>query len=516
MRKEDFSKDAAVSVLCDRRKDVRPPDPCVIVIFGASGDLTARKLIPALFELYIDGSLPDEFIVVGASRSAMDDDSFRQHLRDKRPESSLAAASQWQEFLSRCFYIPLNYDEPSDYGALRERLTSLDEAYKIGGNKVFYLAIPPGIYPLVASHLGGTGLAEEGENGRPWVRIVVEKPFGRDLESALSLNQVMHASFREAQIFRIDHYLAKETVQNILMLRFANALFEPLWNRNYIKYVGILAAEDLGVEHRAGYYEKSGVVRDMFQNHMMQLLALTAMEAPSVFEAGRVHDEKVKVFRSIKPFSESDPADNLILGQYGAGAIAGRKVAAYREEPGVDPASLTPTFAILRLYIDNWRWHGVPFYISSGKRLARKKTKIVVQFRKVPHYMFRYLLGENIPANRLVMGIYPQEEIKLSFQAKLPGAKLCMQEVNMNFQYQDLGHTLDAYSRGLLDCINGEHMLFWRQDGVEQTWKYLDPILTQCQTCKNDSGVPVKFYPAGSWGPDEALAWMGRILNVNI
>jgi glucose-6-phosphate 1-dehydrogenase len=240
------------------------------------------------------------------------------------------------------------------------------------------------------------------------------------------------------------------------------------------------------------------------------------MEAPSVFEAGRVHDEKVKVFRSIKPFSEADPARNLILGQYGAGTIAGQKVVAYRDEPGVDPASLTPTFAMLRLYIDNWRWHGVPFYISSGKRLARKKTKIVVQFRNVPHYMFRYLLGDNIPANRLIMGIYPQEEIKLSFQAKLPGARLCMQTVNMNFQYQDLGQTLDAYSRGLLDCINGEHMLFWRQDGVEQTWKYLDPILTQCQACNNDGGVPIKFYPADSWGPDEALAWMGRILNVNI
>jgi glucose-6-phosphate 1-dehydrogenase len=507
---------AEISVSCDRRKSNRPPDPCTIVIFGASGDLTARKLIPALFELYLNGSLPENFVIVGASRSNLDDDSFRQRLRDKRPTASLEADEQWQDFLTRCFYLPLNYDEPGDYGHLHERLTILDEKYETGGNRVFYLAIPPGIYPLVASHLGGVGLAKEGEGGKPWSRIVVEKPFGRDLESALSLNQVMHASFKEPQIFRIDHYLAKETVQNILMLRFANAMFEPLWNRNYIKYIGILAAEELGVEHRAGYYENSGVIRDMFQNHMMQLLALTAMESPSVFEADRVHDEKVKVFRSMKPFSESDPAENLILGQYSAGTIDGKKVVGYRQEPDVDPASLTPTFAMLRLYIDNWRWRGVPFYISSGKRMAQKKTKIVVQFRNVPHYMFRYLLGENIPANRLILGIYPREEIKLSFQAKLPGANLDMQTVDMNFQYQDLGHTLDAYSRGILDCIQGEHMLFWRQDGVEETWKYLDPVLSQCRACKNEGGEPIKFYKAGSWGPDESLAWMGRILNVNI
>ncbi len=516
MRDEDDLNAAEISVSCDRRKSVRSPDPCIIVIFGASGDLTARKLIPALFELYLNVSLPDNFVIIGASRSSLDDESFKQRLRDKRPESSLEADGQWQEFLTRCFYMTLDYDEPIHYGHLRARVDILDKTYKTGGNRVFYLAIPPGIYPLVASHLGGAGLAKEGKKGQAWARIVVEKPFGRDLESALSLNKVMHKSFKEPQIFRIDHYLAKETVQNILMLRFANAMFEPLWNRNYIKYIGILASEELGVEHRAGYYEKSGVVRDMFQNHMMQLLALTAMESPSVFEADRVHDEKVKVFRSIKPFSEADPADNLILGQYGAGTIAGKKVVGYRQETDVDPGSLTPTFAMLRLYIDNWRWRGVPFYISSGKRMAQKKTKIVVQFRNVPHYMFRYLLGENIPANRLILGIYPQEEIKLTFQAKLPGAKLDMQTVNMNFQYQDFGRALDAYSRGILDCIQGEHMLFWRQDGVEQTWKYLDPILTQCRACKNKGGEPVKFYKAGSWGPDEALAWMGRILNVNV
>ncbi len=516
MLKEDELQAVHASVSCDRRKNVRLPDSCAIVIFGASGDLTARKLIPALFELCNSGSLPEKFIVIGASRSVFDDESFRQHLRDNRPESSLEAEEQWHKFLEHCFYIPLNYDDPEGYGRLRDRLDGLDKQYKIGGNRVFYLAIPPGIYPLVASHLGGVGLASEGENGKPWARIVVEKPFGRDLESALSLNNVMHESFKEPQIFRIDHYLAKETVQNILMLRFANTMFEPLWNRNYIDYIGILASEELGVEHRAGYYEDSGVIRDMFQNHMMQLLALTAMEAPAIFEANRVHDEKVKVFRSMKPFSEANPADNLILGQYSAGVIAGQKVPGYRQEAGVSPASLTPTFAMLRLYVDNWRWRGVPFYMSSGKRMAEKKTKIVVQFKNVPHYMFRYLLGEHIPANRLILGIYPQEEIKMSFQAKLPGARLCMQTVNMDFQYQDLGSTLDAYSRGLLDCIHGERMLFWRQDGVEETWKYLDPILTQCRACKTGSAEPLKFYKAGSWGPDEALPWMGRILNAKL
>jgi len=483
------------------------------VIFGASGDLTVRKLIPALFELYKIDSLPNNFVIVGASRSSLDDESFRQRIQDGGAESSLQGDSEWRQFIARCFYVPLSYDDPASYGLLKERLASLDKLYHTGGNRVFYLAIPPGIYPLVAQHLGRAGLSAEPDSGKSWVRIVVEKPFGHDLASALSLNDIMHESFKEQQIFRIDHYLAKETVQNILILRFANTLFEPLWNRNYIEYIGILASEELGVEHRAGYYDQSGVIRDMFQNHMMQLLALTAMEAPSVFESTRVHDEKVKVFRSIKPFSEVNPADNLILGQYSAGIMGDKEVPAYRQEDGVDPGSVTPTFAMLRLFIDNWRWRGVPFYISSGKRLAQKKTKIVIQFKDIPHYMFRYLLGETIPANRLIMGIYPREEIKISFQAKLPGAKLCMQTVNMNFQYQDLGHTLDAYSRSLLNCINGEHMLFWRQDGVEQTWKYLDPILSQCEECARDNGL-VKFYPAGSWGPEEAMPWMRRILNI--
>ena len=501
------------SVSCDRRKNARPPESCAIVIFGASGDLTVRKLIPSLFELYKSGKLPDKFIIVGTSRSALDDESFRQHLQEGGPESALQGDAKWREFLAKCFYVRLSYDDPAAYVLLKERLASLDKLYQIGGNRVFYLAVPPGIYPLVAQQLGRAGLAAEPDSAESWSRIVVEKPFGHDLASALSLNQVMHESFKEQQIFRIDHYLAKETVQNILVLRFANTLFEPLWNRNYIEYVGILASEELGVEHRAGYYDDSGVIRDMFQNHMMQLLALTAMEAPSVFESTRVHDEKVKVFRSIKPFSEVNPADNLILGQYSAGIMGDKEVPAYRHESGIDPGSITPTFAMLRLFIDNWRWRGVPFYISSGKRLAQKKTKIVIQFKDIPHYMFRYLLGETISANRLILGIYPREEIKISFQAKLPGAQLCMQTVNMNFQYQELGHALDAYARSILDCIHGEHMLFWRQDGVEQTWKYLDPILSQCQDCARDKGL-MKFYAAGSWGPAEAMPWMRRILNV--
>ncbi|MFW8600851.1 glucose-6-phosphate dehydrogenase [Desulfobacterota bacterium M19] len=502
---------AEFSVSCDRRKSARPPEPCAIVIFGASGDLTARKLIPAFFDLFKIGRLPEDFIIVGASRSPLNDDTFRARLMEKHQDEA-GDDDKWQSFLERCFYVPLDYDKTADYLTLRERLSALDKTYNTAGNLVFYLAVPPGIYPLAAKHLGEAGMSRESEGGG-WVRIVVEKPFGRDLISARELNHTMHESFAEEQIFRIDHYLAKETVQNVLMLRFANTLFEPLWNRNYIEYVGILASEKLGVEHRAGYYEDSGVIRDMFQNHMMQLLALTAMEAPSVFEAPRVHEEKVKVFRSIKPFTEARPAENLILGQYGAGKIDNAAAAAYRQEPGVDPGSNTPTFAMLRLFIDNWRWRGVPFYIASGKRLAEKKTKIVVQFKAIPHYMFRYLLGDKIPANRLILGIYPREEIKLSFQAKLPGTQLCMQTVKMDFQYQKRAHSLDAYSRSLLDCINGDHMLFWGQDGVEETWKYLDPILSSCRQYGGE-GRRLNFYEPGSWGPDESLAWMRRILNV--
>jgi glucose-6-phosphate 1-dehydrogenase len=485
------------------------PEACTIVIFGASGDLTARKLLPALFNLFLNDSLPDPFSIVGCSRTALNDEEFRAKLKAACTEAGFKECTRWQEFAANLHYFPVTYDSQPAYVELAAFLQELDQQNNTKGNTIFYLAVPPTLYPVIAEQIGRAGLAAEKSDSRGWSRMVVEKPFGSDLQTALELDRTLHASFREQQIFRIDHYLAKETVQNILMLRFANAIFEPLWNRNHIDYVGIIACEKLGVEHRAGYYEQAGVIRDMFQNHLMQLLALTAMEPPSLFEADRVQDEKVKIFRSLKPYSAAAMADNLLLGQYGSGTIDGKIVPAYRQEPDVSPESMTPTFAALRLFIDNWRWRNVPFYVISGKRLLQKVSKIVVQFKNVPHSMFRDVLDEHIVANRLILGIFPQEKISLTFQTKVPGSRSCLRSVTMDFKYDQnfSGPALGAYEKVLLDCIQGDHMLFWRKDGVELTWSFLTPILSACETCA-DRENQLHQYESGSWGPDAAQKWM--------
>ncbi len=488
--------------------------PCTLVIFGASGDLTARKLIPAFYSLYLTDSLPEPFAVVGCSRTELSHDDFRESLRQVIARENKVDLARWNGFAAKLFYHPIAYDSGESYQELVEYLQDLDRKLNTGGNRIFYLAVPPTLYSGIAGMIGKVGLSQEGRNGNGWVRIVVEKPFGRDLKTALDLDKVLHGSFRENQIFRIDHYLAKETVQNILMFRFANTIFEPIWNRNYIEYVGILAAENIGVENRAGYYEQAGVLRDMFQNHMVQLLALTAMEPPSLFEDDRVRDEKAKVGRSIKPLARKTLMDNLVLGQYKSGIMDGRQVAGYRQEKGVKPDSIIPTFAIMRFWVDNWRWQGVPFYVASGKRLARKETKIVVQFRNVPHSMFREVFDKKITANRLVLGIYPEEEITMTFQTKTPGARSCLRPVTMDFKYYQgfKGPPLDAYARVLLDVILGDHMLFWRQDAVELSWSYLTPILHECETCANRE-ARLHPYGAGSWGPVESLKWMSLIVD---
>ena len=353
--------------------------------------------------------------------------------------------------------------------------------------------------------IGRAGLSAGMTDGNGWSRIVVEKPFGTNLETAVDLDRSLHEYFKERQIFRIDHYLAKETVQNILMFRFANTLFEPIWNRRYIDHVVITATETLGVEHRAGYYERSGVLRDMFQNHMMQLLALTAMEPPSRFEDELVRDEKTKVFRALRPFPVEHLQDYLVLGQYAAGTIEGKPVPAYREEPDVAPNSITPTFAMMKVYLDNWRWQGVPFYMTSGKRLATKSTEIAIQFKTVPYSMFRHVLGEAILANRLTLGIHPEEKITLSFQTKNPGARVCLRTVTMDFHYDQnyTGPILDAYEKVLIDCMLGDQMLFWRQDSVERCWSFLTPILNECETC-GDREQMLHFYKSGGPGPGAA------------
>ncbi|MDX1775243.1 MAG: glucose-6-phosphate dehydrogenase [Desulfobulbales bacterium] len=487
---------------------------CTLVIFGASGDLTARKLIPAFYSMHLSRNLPEPFTIVGSSRTVFTNEEFREKLRKATIDDAGMDAAGWSDFAARLYYQPVTYDSPETFTELSDFLKKSDRLQGTGGNRIFYLAVPPALYPVIAEMIGQAGLSQEGENGSGWARIVVEKPFGRDLKTAMELDDTLHRSFAENQIFRIDHYLAKETVQNILMFRFANTIFEPVWNRNYIDYVGILAAEELGVENRAGYYEEAGVIRDMFQNHMFQLLALTAMEPPSFFDADRVRLEKGKVGRSLKPLGRETLFDNLIVGQYQAGVIDGVPEIGYREEPGVDPGSITPTFAMMRLFVDNWRWQGVPFYLASGKKLARKETKIVIQFKGVPHSMFRNVLDEKIVANRLVLGIYPEEEITITFQTKVPGAKSCLRPVDMDFMYYQgfQGSPLDAYSKVLLDVILGDQMLFWHNEGVKLAWRYLTPILEECETCANPEAL-LYPYKAGSWGPVEALKWMSLIVD---
>jgi glucose-6-phosphate 1-dehydrogenase len=479
-----------------------PSDPCTIAILGATGDLTARKLIPALFNLYLNNGLPEPFQIVGCGRTQLNSPDFRNKMETALKTAQVSDNNKWRDFAAALHYRPVDYGNLESYNRLAASLKEIDRKNNTHGNRIFYIALPPTLYMKVAQMIGRAGLSAEMVNDNGWSRIVVEKPFGTNLQTAVELDQSLHEFFKEHQIFRIDHYLAKETVQDILMFRFANSLFEPIWNRRYIDHVSITATETLGVEHRAGYYEQAGVLRDMFQNHMMQLLALTAMEAPSQFETGRVRDEKVKVFRSLRPFPVEKLNEYIVLGQYAQGKINGKPVPAYREESGISPDSLTPTFAKMKVFIDNWRWQGVPFFLSSGKRLAKKITEITIQFKEVPHSLFRQTLEERIDANRLTLGIYPDEKITLTFQTKNPGARVCLRSVPMDFSYHQnyTGPILDAYEKVLIDCMLGDQMLFWRQDSLEHCWSFLTPILNECEICDNQSEM-LHFYKSGSWGP---------------
>ncbi len=483
-----------------------PSDPCTIVILGATGDLTARKLIPALFDLYKEDGLPQPFQIVGCGRTELSSQAFRRNMEQALNNADLLDQRWWPAFASALHYHRIQYDDLQTYLDLAASLKVLETEVNTGGNRIFYVALPPMLYMPVAQMIGRAGLSAENQNGNGWCRIVIEKPFGTNLKTAQELDRSLHLHFKEHQIYRIDHYLAKETVQNLLMFRFANSLFEPIWNRRYIDYIAITATETLGVEHRAGYYEQSGILRDMFQNHMMQLLALTAMEPPSRFEADIVRDETVKVFRALRPFPVENFQKFLTLGQYAAGTINGRPVQAYRQEPGVKADSLTPTFAMMKVYLDNWRWQGVPFYLTSGKRLAKKMTEIAIQFKTVPHSMFRHTLEEGITANRLTIGIYPDEKIILTFQTKNPGAAMCLRTVTMDFEYNQnyTGPILDAYEKVLIDCMLGDQMLFWRQDGIEKSWSFLTPVLNECETCGERAGL-LYIYESGSNGPAERL-----------
>lgn len=484
-------------------------DPCIIVIFGASGDLTARKLMPSLFRMFCKGYLPDKVAILGCARTALGDEAFREKMRAKCCSGKENDAF-WSLFADKLHYQPITYDQEDSYGSLQARLGQLQETYDTHGNILFDLAVPPLLYARIGEMLGRAGLAKPTVPDA-WVRLVVEKPFGHNYESALELEKSLHTSFAEEQLFRIDHYLAKETVQNILTFRFANQIFEPIWNRTHIDWVGIISSETLGVEKRAGYYDASGVLRDMFQNHMMQLLSLIAMEPPAHFNAEAIQNEKVKVFSSVLPFSGRD--DDIILGQYGEGRSDKEVLKAYLDEEGVKADSRTPTFAFLKLDIDNWRWQGVPFYLISGKRLKEKCTRLVIRFKEAPLAMFKGQIGDHISGNRLVLSVYPEESITLSIQAKIPGPRLCLRTGDLRFCYSQ-GYddsALDAYEKALLDCILGDRTLFWRQDGILATWKLLTPILENCEgdECRIQR---LHTYDAGSWGPPEVLSTIDEVV----
>lgn len=481
--------------------DVEIPDPCCLIIFGASGDLTKRKLIPSLYRLYKNRMLPRNFFILGVSRTEMSCNQFRESML-KALRSALPKdfdETSWTEFGAKLYYSPFNYVATEPYvKSLREGLPKLENEYETRGNRIFYLATPPTLYENIIHNLDAASLCH-GDMG--YTRIVIEKPFGRDLDSAQELNRTVKKAFTENQVYRIDHYLAKETVQNILMFRFANSIFEPLWDRKYIDHIQITVSETLGVEQRAAYYEEYGVIRDMFQNHVSQLLALTAMEPPATFEADKVRDEKAKVFCSVKPFPLDRLDEFVMLGQYGNGKIDGHTVVGYREEPGVSEKSTTPTFAAMKVFVDNWRWNGVPFYLRSGKRLSTRKTEISIQFRPVPHMMFSETIDELIVPNTLIFRIQPEEGINLMFQTKKPGSKVRLRPVLMDFFYQK-DVLLDAYEWVLLDCMHGDHMLFLREDGVEQAWSILTPAIEKLESISQTEKFP--NYAAGSSGPEEA------------
>lgn len=488
--------DGEIEMLCVEES---VPASFSLIIFGASGDLTRRKLVPSLYSLFKKGLLPDEFFILGTGRTQKNHEGFREEMKDAVAQVETFDETAWQGFAKKLYYRTLNYKSSTSFNAISDIISELDVIHATPGTRIFYLATPPAAYESIIQGLGASTLSGKGEG---YTRIAIEKPFGRDLKSAKELNDLLHWYFREDQIFRIDHYLAKETVQNILLFRFANAIFEPIWNNRYIDHVQITAAETLGVEHRAAYYEKAGVIRDMFQNHMLQLLALVAMEPPAVFDADRVREEKVKVFRSLRPVPVDRLGDYVVLGQYTSGVIDERKVPGYKEEPGVAPDSSTPTYAAMKVFVDNWRWHGIPFYLRSGKRMGSKLTEIAIHFKQVPHPMFKGVLDEMIGPNVLVLRIQPDERIMLTFQTKGPRPKVCLQQVMMDFSYAPYfeGRFVDAYEQVLLDLLLGDHMLFVREDGVELTWSLITPLLEILES-KPRRGA---LYECGSSGPKEA------------
>lgn len=480
----------------------KTPDPNILVIFGATGDLTHRKLLPALFDLYCDGKLPKAFSVVGFARREKTNEQFRTEIREAVNEFSRnkpGDSDRWDDFSQGLFYHQAEFHDPNGYQALDALMKEIDETRGTKGNRLFYLATAPEYYALIAQQLGAAGLNQSSG----WTRIIIEKPFGHDLESALELNRQVLPIFNEPQVYRIDHYLGKETVQNIFAFRFANSIFEPLWNRNYVDHVQITAAESIGVEDRGGYYDTAGALRDMVQSHLLQLMALTAMEPPVSFDSSAVHDEKVKVMRAISQFSPELIDREVVRGQYGRG----KGMLAYREEPRVDPTSNTETYVALRLRIDNWRWAGVPFCLRTGKRLNKRFTEIAVQFKEVPHPLFTREASPTFKPNVLALRIQPDEGIHLRFAAKRPGQTTELRDVKMDFYYKTAFGSApgEAYETLLIDAMRGDSTLFARKDEVEIAWSLVNPIL---QHWANSPAPHFPNYTGNTWGPELAESLM--------
>ena len=475
-----------------------------IVIFGASGDLTHRKLIPALYNLYKIGRLSENFSVLGVARSDLNDETFREKMREALIHNEETTPETLDAFCSHLYYQAVNTSDAQDYGKLVPRLDELHDKYQTCGNTLYYMSTPPSLYGVIPECLAAHGLNTE-EYG--WKRIIVEKPFGYDEKTAQALDVQIHRFFEEHQIYRIDHYLGKETVQNLLVLRFSNGWFEPLWNRNFIDYVEITGAESIGVEERGGYYDGSGAMRDMFQNHLLQVLAMVAMEPPAIINANSMRDEVAKVMHSLRPLTAEDMEHNLVLGQYTASEINGKMAKGYLEEKGVPADSRTETYIALRCEIENWRWAGVPFYVRTGKRLPARVTEIVIHFKTTPHPVF----SQNAPENKLIIRIQPDEAISMRFGLKKPGAGFEAKEVSMDFRYADLAgaQVLTAYERLLLDAMKGDATLFARTDAVHAAWKFVQPILDY-----KANGGRIHEYEAGTWGPvaaDKLIAKQGKV-----
>lgn len=469
----------------------------LLVIFGASGDLTRRKLIPAIYNLYCRKSLPKSFAVLGVARTALTDESFREKMVGGLPTHDKDAADK-HDFLQMLHYLSIDPSEPQGYALLKDKLAELTSSLGITPNYIFYLSTPPVLYPVIPVHLAAQGLNNEADGFK---RIIIEKPFGTDLQSAIDLNTSLLADYKEEQLYRIDHYMGKETVQNILVTRFANGIYEPLWNRNYIHHVEITTAESLGVENRGGYYDHSGALRDMVQNHLLQLLAVVAMEPPSVINSEAIRNEKMKVFQSLRPLDEAMCKTDVIRGQYTAAHVRGEAFLDYRHENGVDQQSRTETFVAMKVFVDNWRWQGVPFYIRTGKCLPTRVSEVVIHFKHAPHRLFEKIsTADN--ANLLILRIQPDEGILLKTNMKIPGRGFEEQMVNLDFHYSDLSdaYVPEAYERLLLDCMIGDSTLYIRGDAHIEAWKYVQPVLNYWERNKE---APLYGYPAGSWGPAE-------------